>query len=102
MAHSIELLSLIPHDNTLGPLDNALGPLRNGLGPGNSLGPLRNGLGPGNSLGPLRNGLGPASCRTEHVTAILVHPRDLPGHVTTFNMYPHTYGTWESLFKSVK
>ena len=89
MAHSIELLSLIPHDNTLGPLDNALGPLRNGLGPGNS-------------LGPLRNGLGPASCRTEHVTAILVHPRDLPGHVTTFNMYPHTYGTWESLFKSVK
>ena len=89
MAHSIELLSLIPHDNTLDPLDNALGPLRNGLGPGNS-------------LGPLRNGLGPASCRTEHVTAILVHPRDLPGHVTTFNMYPHTYGTWESLFKSVK
>ena len=89
MAHSIELLSLIPHDNTLGPLDNALGPLRNGLGPGNS-------------LGPLRNGLGPASCRPEHVTAILVHPRDLPGHVTTFNMYPHTYGTWESLFNSVK
>ncbi len=89
MAHSIELLSLIPHDNTLDPFNNGLGPLRNGLGPGNI-------------LGPLRNGLGPESCPPEHVTAILVHPLDLPGHVTSFNMYPHTYRSRESLFNSGK
>ena len=68
----------------------------------NILEPLSNILDPGNGLDPLSNILDPVSRRSDHVTVILVHPRDLPGHVTSFNMYPHSYGTWESLFNGAR